>query len=254
MMVQRTINGKPLQEVLKELTKPFKTDDFMLNPFGYYYLPVEKFRKRIDEVVGIFNYDFTTSEPKITIVGTRPHISLMGSITIRDDNGNPVTTKSTCGGAMVTMVNETNEAASLKNDLNSAAIDVFKRCCKSLGMAETQLKNLRVNGKNHIQADSTEPVSLYRVTLLEAFSTVGKKGYGALCQIEGETERRRLMIWESGQKEIEKYITMSNFINRYQAGKSFSLYGYKTVFTRNNGEKIKQLVLTKPYTDSGEGS
>jgi hypothetical protein len=256
-MADRTINGKSLGNIIKELSNPFKPDDFKANLYGYNYLPVEKFRQRMDEVVGILNYDFITSEPQVSIIGSRPHISLSGSITIRDDNGNIVTTKAACGGTQVIMSNKENEAVLFKNDLESAAADVFKRCCKSLGMAEAQLKQLRGSkgsNEHNTEADPTEPIAYYRVKLRETFASVGKTGYGAMVEIEGEDEPRKLMIWKSGQQEIEKHMPMANFIQMFTAGKVFCLYGTKTVFRKKNQSVELQLNFERPYTGNDEGS
>lgn len=256
-MAERTINGKSPEDIIKELTIPFKPDDFKVNRYGFHYLPVDKYRERLNEVVGVLNYDFVTSEPKVTTVGTRPHIPLSGSITIRDDAGNIVSVKAACGGTQVIMTNIDNEAVLFKNDCDSAAEDVFKRCCKSIGMAEAQIKQLRgtkgSDGNNNSYSEPTEPITLYRVKLREAFSSIGKFGYGAMVDIDGETEPRKMMIWKSGQQEIEKYMPIAKFIQNYKAGMTFSTYGYKTVFIKKDNTEQLQLVLEKPYRND-EGS
>lgn len=254
-MAERTINGKPFAEIEKGLKKPFEPSDFKTNMYNFMYLPVEKFRTRLDEVVGILNYDFVTSEPVVTIVGTRPHISLTGSITIRDDNGNVVTTKAACGGAQVIMSSESKEAVIFKNDCDTAAEDVFKRCCKSLGIAEAQIKQLRpasTPAKQNVP-DPSEPVSLFRVKLKESFSSLGSAGYGAMVEVQGEQEPRKLVIWKEGQQAIEKFIPMAEFIKAYKAGKEFSLYGYRSTFKGTKGEQL-QLVLNRPFRGEEEGS
>lgn len=256
-MAERTVNGKSLKQIAEELSKPFDPSDFKQNRYEYYYLPVEVYRQRMDEVVGVLNYDFETSEPRITVVGTKPHISLSGKITIKDDEGNVVTKKSSCGGSQVIMSNTSNEPVLLKNDLESASSDVFKRCCKGFGMGNAQLKELRKKGKDQkefVGINPEEPIALYRVTLREAFSSVGKKGYGAMVDIEGESEPHKLMIWQNGKEEIEKHISFSKFIQFYGVGKSFSLYGYKYVFHKKNNQEELQLVLERPFTGSEEGS
>lgn len=254
-MEERTINGKSLVEIEQALKKPFVPDDFKTNRYGYKYLPVDKYRSRMDEVIGIFNYDFITSEPIVSVVGTRPHIAVTGRITIRDDKGNEVTTKAACGGAQVIMTNDKNEAVVFKNDCDSAAEDVFKRCCKSLGIAEAQLRQMRpAESPNEFNtADPTEPQELFRVKLKEAFSSLGPKGFGAMVDIIGENEPRKLIIWKAGQQEIEKFISMEQFLKSYKAGKEFSLYGYKSTFTKKGGKSELQLIMERPFANTEEG-
>lgn len=258
-MAVRTINGKSFKDIEVNLSAAFSPNDFKVNRYGYHYLPVEAYQQRMDEVVGILNYDFITSEPRTCLVGTKPHISLSGTITIRDDSGNSVTSKSACGGGPVIMVNATEEAASYKNDLESASADVFKRCCKKIGIAEAQLKQLRRDSKgngNDIGGNArNETVSLYRVKLRESFSTLGKNnsGYSAMVDIEGENESRKLVIWKSAIEEIEKYIPIAKFVSNYKANMEFSVYGSLSVWPRNNGQKELQLVMEKPYVNV-EGS
>lgn len=254
-LMARTINKKSFDNIIKALAAPFDVNDFKPNKFGFYYLPVEKYQQRMDEVVGILNYDFITSEPRTCIVGTKPHISLSGTITIRDDDGNVVTQKSACGGCPVIMKNADNEAAAYKNDLESATQDVFKRCCKRLGIAEAQLKQLRREGKGSSEdiGGNAQTVSLYRVKLRESFSSLGKNGYSAMVDVEGEDEPRKLVIWQSAIVEIEKYIPIAKFINCYKANMEFSLYGTLNVWKPKNGSSELQLVMEKPYVNE-EGS
>lgn len=257
--MDRTINGKSFKDVVAELSAAFSPNDFKENRYGFHYLPVETYQQRMDEVVGILNYDFTTSEPRTCIVGTRPHISLSGTITIRDDNGNAVTSKSACGGCPVIMLSKEAEAASYKNDLESASADVFKRCCKKLGIAEAQLKQLRRGNSNNTNRNISdvagETVSLHRVKLRETFSTLGKNnsGYSAMVDVEGEREPRKLVIWQPAIDEIEKYIPIAKFVNNYKPNMEFSLYGTLNVWNKNNGQKELQLEMERPYVNEEGG-
>lgn len=246
----RTINGKPIQEIVEELLKPFQTNDFKLDRNDHYYLPSEKFRQRMNEVIGVMNYDFITSEPQVMVIGTRPQIYLSGSLIIRDDDGNQVVKKSACGGSPIIMINQTKEAAAVKNDMESASQDVFKRCCKAFGIAEAQLKQLRkenpVNDNNTISNENKE-LLLYRVTLRESFSTLGSNGYCAMVNIEGETEPRKLVLWRIGIQNVEKYIPIKDFVKNYKPGKTFSIYGYKSEFQPKGKQVELQLVMDSPY-------
>lgn len=250
----RTINGKSVAKVMEELAAPFDDQRFKVNYFGHAYLPVEVFRDRLDVVVGNINYDVTTSEPQVVVVGTRPQVLLKVSITIRDDDGNVVVTKESPGGTAVIVSNTTGEPDSVKNDAESAASDGFKRCCKLLGMAGKQLKQKRgSSGENSgMTAEvTTEPTALYRITLQEKFTKLGKDGYSAMVKVEGGGDTK-LIIWKDAQDKISEKIPFDKFLQCYVPGKSFSLYGQKGTFTGKNNVTTEQIVMVAPYCNGGE--
>ena len=244
----RTINGKSAGQIIEELSAPFKKEQFRENYFGYFYLPVEAFRERMDEVVGIMNYDVITTAPEVVTVGTRPQVLLRVSVTIRDDSGNVFVTKESPGGAAVIISNTTNEADSVKNDAESAAQDGFKRCCKLLGMAGKQLKEMRGSGSGTIpgSASSETPTELFKVTLLEEFQSLGKDGYAAQVVLEGG-EEIKLVIWKDAQDKIEETLPMDDFLRLSKRGKQFCLYGKRNTFTPKKGRPQNQLIMESPF-------
>jgi len=248
----RTINGKKIEDVLKELSAPFDQKFFEYNLYGYPYLPVEVLKKRLDDTVGILNYDVTVSTPEVVVVGTRPQVILKTAITLRDDNGNVVVTKESPGGSAIILVNETGEAVSVKNDEENAAHDAFKRCCKLFGMGTKQLKEMRSSKKSgnatEKEGATSAPTELYRVIIKEKFKTLGNKknAYAAMVTIEKDGDYK-LVIWSDAVKKIEETLPMEDFLRIGVPGKSFCLYGKKQVFTGNNGKSENQLVMTAPY-------
>lgn len=248
--MERKINGKTLKEVQKELQADFSPNELLINRYGFHYLPEEKIRERLDQAVGIFNYDYEISSPQIVLVGTRPHIALSGCLSIKDDDGNVVTKKSACGGTQIIMINDSGEAASLKNDLDSAASDVFKRCCKKLGIGEKQLRQLRGsnNQKDSNFSKETHELSLFKIKFKEKFSALGKNGYAA--KVEHEGAEYKLVIWSNAVPLIEKHYPINEFMDKCKPGITISFYGYKDVFVSRNGNKENQIVFEKPF--SGE--
>ena len=251
--MERTINGKTLPDIIKELSKPFNSGLFKENLYGFPYLPVEAYRERLDEVVGSFNYDVSISHPELVTVGSRPQVMLKVAITIKDDKGSVVVTKEAPGGCAVILSNNTGEVVSLKNDEESASGDGFKRCCKLLGMATKQLKELRDNKKESTLVQSNEaslPTELYGVTIKERFSKMGKSdGYSAKVSLENGTVTT-LVIWKSAQEKIAEKIPFERFLECYIPGKSFSLYGKQTTFSGRSGRVQDQLVMDSPYCGS----
>lgn len=243
----RSINGKSIGTVMEELSAPFDERLFRENDFGHHYLPVEAYRERLDTVVGTMNYDVTTSHPEIETVGSRPQVMLKAAIAIRDDNGDIVVIKESPGGCPVILSSSSGEAVSVRNDEESAASDAFKRCCKLLGMAGKQLKELRKGmGGSSARDGEVRPTEYYKVVIRENFKKLGKDGYAASVAIDGG-EVTKLVIWKEAQDKIEETIPMDEFLRLGVPGKSFCLYGRKSTFTPKGGNPQNQLIMEAPY-------
>ena len=252
----RTINGKDVGDILKGLSMPFDKGLFKSNIYGHPYLPVEVYRGRLDEVVGIMNYDVATSTPEVVLVGTRPQVLLKASISIRDDDGNVVVSKESPGGCPVIVDSANGEAVSVKNDAETAAHDAFKRCCKLLGIGDKQLKQLRDEkrkvGDSHKDTGQAKaaPAELFRITVKGQFEKLGRDGYAAMVAVEGG-EDSKLVIWKDAQERIQEKIPMDKFLRLYVPGKSFSVYARRNTFAGNNAKPQRQLVMVAPYCGDG---
>lgn len=250
MSSKRSINGKTFETVLFELEKEFPKSAFKTRVMdGVKYLPIEVITERFNSVIGPFNYDFVCTEPQIVQVGTRDHVVLTGTLTIKDDAGVAVASRSSGGGTNIIVAKVTGEATAVKNDAAIASGDVFKRCCRLFGVGDEQMRSIRNGGgKRNISANSYEEpdVTMYQVKIKQNFSQFSK-GYKTVVDVEGNGELE-LVIWDSSaKKEIEKHLPIAKFIKLYKPGNTLKLFGYENEF-----KGIKQLVMERPAVKEDE--
>ena len=251
-MEERTINGKPVSQIVEELATPFP--EVKYNTYGFPYVEYETYKERMDMVVGVFNYDYVLSEKSFTKVGEKSHISVIGTLTIHDDVGNVIVTKSAVGGADIILSSGTKEAVKIGNDEKTASHDAFKSCCRMLGVADKQIREERKTRKSNVSAPQQEgPVEVYRVQVTSAFKTV-KGGFKAPAVIVETGENIMLVFWKSAVDEVEKLIPFSKFIEAYraEAQKSFRVYATRNIFKMKNNRTEEQLVVSKMYTGGEE--
>ena len=251
-MVERTINGKSINQVMTELAAPFP--ELKYNNYGYPYVEYEAYKERMDMVVGALRYDFNLREKSFTKVGEKYHISVTGTLTVHDDAGNAVVAKSAIGGADIILSSGTKEAVKIANDEKTASHDVFKSCCRMLGVADKQIREARKTRKPGDSVPQHEgPVEVCRVQVTGAFKTV-KNGYKAPAVIVETGENIMLVFWKNAVEEVEKLIPFAKFIEAYAAEKqnSFRVYASRNIFQMKNNRTEEQLVVSKMYTGGEE--
>lgn len=163
----RTINGKPVSEVFKELEKDISEDVIEKRNFdGMEYISVDVFKDRLDEVIGVDHYTEEYSECKIVTLKDTIAVSTMGKLTILDDDYIPFKTVCAPGGASVIFpyIDKKDENGNiiyiekngkqvpekipgrntdaLANNQMSACQDAFKRMCKKLNIAKNQVAKM----------------------------------------------------------------------------------------------------------------
>lgn len=163
----RTINGKPVSEVFKELEKDISEDVIEKRNFdGMEYISVDVFKDRLDEVIGVDHYTEEYSECKIVTLKDTIAVSTMGKLTILDDDYLPFKTVCAPGGASIIFpyIDKKDEDGNiiyiekngkqvpekipgrntdaLANNQMSACQDAFKRMCKKLNIAKNQVAKM----------------------------------------------------------------------------------------------------------------
>lgn len=163
----RTINGKPVSEVFKELEKDISEDVIEKRNFdGMEYISVDVFKDRLDEVIGVDHYTEEYSECKIVTLKDTIAVSTMGKLTILDDDYIPFKTVCAPGGASIIFpyIDKKDENGNiiyiekngkqvpekipgrntdaLANNQMSACQDAFKRMCKKLNIAKNQVAKM----------------------------------------------------------------------------------------------------------------
>lgn len=266
------INGKTFSQVLAELSTPFDESLFKDNPAGFSYLPFEVYLERMDTVIGVFNYDFEITHTDWVDVGEKKHISTVGKVTIRDDDGRVVSVKSATGDADVICKKVENpgdkpQAVKPGNDAKTAAHDAFKGCCRMLGVGDEQLRDKRKgngnkggtkssnsasrpSGSSSNNANGTEEV--VRVVVGGAFKSLQGKGYKAPAVIKETGEKVSLILWNDGIEAVKKYMPLADFLEKYK-DKEFSVVATRASFTMKNGTVEEQVTMIRPYCGKEAG-
>lgn len=267
--MSRMINGKTVADVIKELAAPFSEKLFKTNPAGFPYLPYEVFRERMDQVVGIFNYDFTISQTEWVVVGDKMHISCIGTLTIRDDEGNVVTVKSENGDADV-ICKKDGAVVKSGNDAKTASHDAFKSCCRMLGVGDYQLRDKRKGGKNNNDSSTSSNAgnrqqsaqsnngnvaaaseACYRICVTGGFTSLNNKGYKAPAVLSETGEKVSLILWKEGIAAVEAAgVPIGEFLKK-SINREFSVIGERTTFSMRNGSTEEQLIMLRPSNVKG---
>lgn len=124
------INGKPLREVMAELNR---YESKAGNKMRYSCYTYEQFKNRMDQVLG-YNYHEDYSEVQLINVGEQPELVMKCTISIYDDEGKLVVSKSGIGGIEYQRNNENGRFIELSNNNLIAMYNAFKNACKMLGV------------------------------------------------------------------------------------------------------------------------
>jgi len=136
-MGERTINGKAISQIEKELkAKIPQTEEYWGGKtengrFSPQWIKGEAYEKIFNEVVGSMNYSREPSPVEIVQVGDKQNAAVHMKVTIFDDEGKVVCIK----GA-----NGSNEIGNgdLKSNYASAETEAFKHLCQDMGMGAGQ--------------------------------------------------------------------------------------------------------------------
>lgn len=200
-MKERTVNGMLIREVWEKLQAEFPSDVIKKHPTtGKEYIPVEKIEERLNNVVGMENWDFELISPvQVCRFGVDGFESCVasGKLCIYDDERIPIV-RSTGGAADIIYPKESTRPTSVANAVDSAVQDVFKRCAKRFGIG--------MKGKASAQSRQTdrEPPKevVMKVTVMEPFKALPKGGVKAKVYCDGET--LELFIWKKQWDDLQK--------------------------------------------------
>ena len=258
-MKNRMVNGKTLEQLDKELRACFPPDCIKKdNGADYPYIPAEYFHERMDRVVGPWNYDFTITDTRwFTIEEAVTVVNCIGTLSIKDDDGNVIVSKS-AGGTDTINRNKTGKIVKPANDVKDAVQDAFKACCRMFGVGDVQLRELRKeyeekkkkqksysnSNSNKSDDNPTEKRKVKFLSKLKSFSSSSGKfiGYKALVVDTDTGESFMLVVYgDTGVKEIEKTCKMNKFIEFYDNGRELTLFGY----CQDRGNE-RQLIMKYP--------
>lgn len=197
-MKERTVNGMPINEVWQKLKAEFPSGVVKRHPTTKKeYIPVEKMEERLNEVVGMENWDFRLIAPvQICRFGPAGFESCVVSAELRiyDDEHRPII-RSTGGASDLIYPKDSDRPTSVANAVDSAVQDAFKRCIKRFGV------NRMSNISGNMPERETQQI-LMKVTVLEPFIALPKGGAKALVSYKGE--KFDLIIWKDRWEDIKK--------------------------------------------------
>ena len=203
-MEERTMNTIPMKEIWEKLRAPFPPGEIKRHPStGRAYIPVESIEKRLNETIGVGNWDFLVDPPQICRFGEggRESCIVSGRLILYDDRRIPVV-RSTCGAADLIYPKDGTYPTSVANAVDSAVQDVFKRCAKRFGIA-------RLGEKESPRQRSQPQEKVMKVTILEPFQALPKGGAKARVSYSGHTYE--LVFWQKPWEMLQK-----RFVARFQ--------------------------------------
>lgn len=193
MCVERTINGKPISEVMADLAKeiPKKPEFWGGKDDRGNWVPMwisgEGFERWFNEIVGPLNYSREPSEIKMVTVGDKLCATVHLEVTIMDDNGNVVCKKGANGSS------ETGNG-DLKSNFGSAETEAFKHLCMDMGIGSGQItfitRKQKINATASQETESSSrntaplPKGEQRVSVTFKEPFTNKKAYYAAKAVD----------------------------------------------------------------------
>ena len=235
-----TVNGHSLKEIGELMRAPFDESLFVIRDDGTQYLPSEHFKNRLDEVVGVMNYDYEiksiSRHESVFATGPKPLIEVQITITIKDDDGVPVKRCEGVGVASAIIVSATGKEKNPNGDVAIAEKAAIKHLCQNVfGMADEQLtqKNAKNSGNsqkgtsNNTQSaannDLPKGIIKEKISITQGFTrrsaNLYAKGRSEHC------DNFDIVIFGKDIPEITKYMPEEAFINKYPAGSELNMSG-----------------------------
>lgn len=227
----KTVNGKELSDVMKELRAQLPKEAFS-EKNGYPTLKHEAVVKRLEEVVS-FNYRFKLKLCDVVVVKGQVNVVTEGELMLLYDDDSVAFSTSGTGACRVIISNETKEPINLANDRESAVHDCFKRCSKSLGIGVEQLRQMRKNRKGKSDAESVAVDA-------EVVNKFSWRGTGIAATVRINNEECDLVIWKDRHKLLEEHCgTVAEFMKQCRRGAILHCIG-----TFGDYKGAKQFVLS----------
>jgi hypothetical protein len=227
-MSTKTVNGHTKDEVLKLLTANIPEGCLDHTFDGYAYYPMQVYQDRLDEVVGVGNYDYIEDSLSETVVHGVTAINIRGTITIRYDDGDVFIQKSVYGSENVGVRNSSSTKAeegqregdpnNLSNSVKAAATDAFVQCCRKLGIADRQLREIRKKEKEEGRTKKkAKDASEFRVMISGQYRSIGEKGFKLPAILDGKEVSIKLWVNSEAYTQIVSGLgTVQNFVSKYK--------------------------------------
>lgn len=137
--MERTINGRPLQEVFEKLRRDIPGVIHHTERTEYPYLEVNVMRSYFDEYVPVSNYDFIIEDAKLYQTESSASACVVAKIILYDDAGVKVCEKSYTGTSEAKKSRDTGELLDIPGTITNATVDARKNCIRLFGCGERQI-------------------------------------------------------------------------------------------------------------------
>lgn len=230
----RTINGKKLDDVFKELRTEFPSRAIRRHKSTQkLYIPVGYLRERLDTVLGVDNWEFVSmSKPELWKLGPNSYETcvLSGKLIFYDDDRVPIV-RSAAGGADIIYPKGETRPTSVANAVDTAHQDVFKRCCRRFGIGNL-IQNANQSADEEDEERDVPELMYMEVAVLGAFQALSRGG--AKVQVQYMGESLDLLIWAKQWEELNRSyrgtFTIGNKINHLKfLGKMGTYKGKKRI-------------------------
>lgn len=240
----RTINGKPISQILNELAADLPENSICYRTFDKMpYIPIEVFTERLNSVVGIDHYNEKYKELTITHANESYCVNVIGSITLLDDNYEPLFTKEIGGGSNINFSNideldengnvlldkydkpkkiKSSSTNSVPNDTTSACQDAYKKICKKLGIGVNQL-------------DALEKDDIYEITFTNELKD--SKGNAYFSEISCNDKKYRFALFKNKFDDFSKLGNL-NTLAKDIKNKTIKIYGKLGTDPRGNAQIV----------------
>lgn len=145
--MERTIGGKPLKEVFSALRAEIPGVVKYTMDGGKPYLDVDTMRKHFNTCIPIDNYDFSVTDVSFYVAGKSACFTCTGTITVYDDCGVKVVSKSYTGSENATRLKGSDEFHDLAMSAKNAAVAARKNCISLFGCGEQQISEAKAKEK-----------------------------------------------------------------------------------------------------------
>lgn len=240
-MKERTINGKSIEQVFRELSEPIP-GVVKKNESGQPYLNINTMIPAFDRLIPPKNYDMTCTEPQLHVIEGKYFFTSVVTITVYDDDGNKVVTKSYIG-ANDLIVKKTGELKNPAMDAKNAAVDGRKACMRWLGCGARQMDAALAESKpKKTDWESSEQSSSYSSAQPAQTQSGPKEGNGVfkiVCRDFSKAKnfnnravfpvvlpqmgnyKTEFLIWKDKVTEQE----LDDLISRLRAGQELTVRG-----------------------------
>lgn len=244
----KTINGKTLDVIQKELQKPFDSKYHEVGYKNYVSVNSQCYINRLDEVLGMFNYNIRTVETKYT----QNTIFKTVEISIYYDDGTLAKTVTGDGGASFIFPKDADKTTatplSPENTNDSANSDAIKRACKKLRMglelfymnrkisnkpnADEELQNIYEKYGKGRNPEPDNSINAFKLVFKTPLTQGSRNSYSAsVVDINGNNYT--LIIWSNKVNELrnrgyfDKIMEISQMRERIAIKGTLQVYGAK---------------------------